>query len=32
MVTKGEKGGSLGLAVWDYTTIYKVNKQQGPTV
>ena len=34
MVTKGE-GGSNKLGVWDYnihTTVYKIGKQQGPTV
>ena len=34
MVAKGEKGGDK-LGIWDqqiHTTIYKIDKQQGPTV
>ena len=35
MVTKGKSGQRDKLGVWDsqiYTTIYKIGKQQGPTV
>ena len=35
MVTKGERWGADKLGVWDQqiqTTIYKPDKQQGPTV
>ena len=34
-VTRGEKGMRDKLGVWDqqiHTTIYKIDKQQGPTV
>ena len=34
MVTKGERWGREKLGVWDqhiYTTIYKIDNQQGPT-
>ena len=34
MVTKGEKRGRDKLGVWDqqiHTTMYKIDKQQGPT-
>ena len=34
MATKGEREGRDKLGVWDYiyTTIYKIDNQQGPTV
>ena len=35
MFTKGERGKKDKLGVWNeqiYTTIYKIDKQQGPTV
>ena len=35
MATKGERGGRDKLGVWDQqvqTTIYKIHKQQGPSV
>ena len=35
MVTKVEKGGRDKLGTWDYqldTTIYKIDKKQGPTL
>ena len=35
MVTKGEKWGGNTLGVWDeqiHITMYKIDKQQGPTV
>ena len=34
MATKGERKGRDKLGVWDYiyTTIYKIDNQQGPTV
>ena len=35
MLTKGERGGRDKLGAWDQqiqTTIYKIDKQQGPTV
>ena len=35
MVTKGERWGRDKLGIWEehiHTTIYKIEKQQGPTV